>query len=180
MTPLETRVTTLAYLGQESEGVRRNNYFSKVFQGNQAPASIYANWQVYRDVWKLISNEDDEASEKAENKNSTLKSDNDNDLFISMSLKTDTDVSTVPDLPWFVDNIIIASDDRIMVTDIKTINLDLGDIFNSVSGTCIDPQMEYVTSDNIYFGNISLSYKLNKVKWLIVVWRNYHSSGPSL
>ena len=148
---LDTRLTTLAYLGHsEDENLRQK--FLRSSDTSESSSSIYVNWLLYKAVWNT-----------AMNNQGIVKDDQvHDDIFVSLSLKTNNDVHTVPEMPWFAEEVVTQTGENVVVDQIKSVNIDLGAIWESVQPQCSEAMLHYSSPGGLYLGPASLSFPLTE------------------
>ena len=154
LTSSHVRLTTLAYLGLASQEDRRQKYLDSAFSRDGSKDGVYSDWHVYNSVLNMIqgiTNEDDHEK-----------------VFVSLSLKTNRDIITVPDLAWLAESMVTVEQGSVSVQDIKTVSLNLTEIHQSVSDKCDHPQLHYNTSGHLYMPNTSVTSALDDDRIMIV------------
>ena len=146
---LDTRLTTLAYLGHsEDEDLRQT--FLRSSNASES-SSVYVKWLLYKAVWNA-----------AMNSQGTVKDEVHDDIFVSLSLKTNNDVHTVPEMPWFAEEVVTLTAANVVVDKIKSVNVDLGAILKSVQPQCPEAMLHYSAPGGLYMGAASLSFPLSE------------------
>ena len=148
---LDTRLTTLAYLGHsEDEDLRQT--FLRSSDASES-SSMYVNWLLYKAVWNA-----------AMNSQGILKNEDQihDDVFVSLSLKTNNEVHTIPEMPWFAEEIVTLTAANVVVDKIKSVNVDLGAILESVQPQCPEAMLHYSSPGGLYMGAASLSFPLTE------------------
>ena len=158
---LDTRLTTLAYLGHsEDEAVRQRYLWTRSAEPEASSGSVYANWLLYKAVRDAVMNAGDD-NQKVVIENDDITKDN---LFVSLSLKTDNDIKTVPQMPWLAEEIVKVNDNggNVVVDKIKSVSINLGDIWQSVRPRCDEAMFHYIAPGGLYMGPASLSLALTE------------------
>ena len=154
LTSAHVRLTTLAYLGHPSDEDRRQKYLESAFIKDGSRDSVYSDWLVYNSVFDKIAS-------------GNIETDNEK-IFVSLSLKTNRDIITVPDLPWLAETMITVEQGVVSVQDIKTVSLNMTDISQSVAGQCADPKLHYTAAGHLYLPHTSVTSALDDGRILIV------------
>ena len=150
LSPMEKRLTTITYLGDSSDETLRLKYLKKAFQRSPVSDSVYADWLVYKSIWSIIESPDTDDDMPVK------------DIFVSLSLKTNNDIQTIPNMPWLAEDIVKIQGDDVVVEEIKTINLNLDEIKSSLNSNCVDPELHYTSRGHIYMGDTSVSSSLSQ------------------
>ena len=149
---LDTRLTTLAYLGHSEDEDLRQKYLRS--SDASESGSVYVKWLQYKAVWDVVTKSHHSQS---------IVNDGDqvhNDIFVSLSLKTNHDVHTLPDLPWLAEEVVTLTGENVVVDKIKSVNINLEAIWESVQPQCVEARLHYSAPGGLYMGPASVSIPL--------------------
>ena len=149
---LDTRLTTLAYLGHSEDEELRQNYLRS--SDASESGSVYVKWLLYKAVWDAVTNTHYGQSVDADQIQ--------DDIFVSLSLKTNNDVYTIPELPWLAEEVVTLTGENVVVDKIKSVNINLGAIWESVQPQCAEARLHYSAPGGLYMGPASLSIPLTE------------------